>query len=174
MEKEIIVIASLFFGGLLLIIFELWHKVAPRQDGLIVKKITDISYGQAGLIGIFQSIAMVPGVSRSAATIIGGLFSGIERKTIVEFSFLLAVPTMFVATGFDFLKSAPTFQTGDFGLLAVGFIISFLSALASIKFLLSYIQKHTFIIFGVYRMIIAIIFYYLFKIIHLYFSKDDK
>lgn len=157
MEKEIIVIVSFFLGGLLLIIFELWHK---EKKGAI-EKTANISYGQSCLIGIFQSIAMVPGISRSAATIIGGLLLGIKRKTIVEFSFLLAVPTMFAATSFDFLKNAPTFQTGDFGLLAVGFIISFLSALASIKFLLSYIQKHNFIIFGVYRIIAAFLFWFL-------------
>lgn len=154
MESEMLVISSLFLGGLLLIVFELWHK---KREGIVEK----LTYPQAGLIGVFQSIAMIPGVSRSAATIIGGLMLGIKRKTIVEFSFLLAVPTMFAATSLDLLKSAPSFQAGEFNLLAVGFIVSFLSALASIKFLLSYIQKHTFIIFGIYRIIIALVFYFL-------------
>lgn len=157
MEKEIIIIISLFLGGLLLIIFELWHK---EKEGAI-EKTANISYGQSGLVGVFQSIAMIPGVSRSAITIIGGLLLGIKRKTIVEFSFLLAVPTMFAATGLDFLKSAPIFQIGDLGLLAVGFVVAFLSALASIKFLLSYIQKHNFIIFGVYRIVVALLFWFL-------------
>lgn len=157
MESEILVIVSLFLGGVFLIIFEWRHRDQPAAT----ETVAGISYKQAGLVGIFQSIAMIPGVSRSAATIIGGLLLGVKRKTIVEFSFLLAVPTMFAATGFDILKNAPTFQVSEFGLLSVGFFVSFLSALASIKFLLSYIQRHTFIIFGVYRIAAAILFYFL-------------
>jgi undecaprenyl-diphosphatase len=96
-------------------------------------------------------------VSRSAATILGGLMLGLKRKSIVEFSFLLAVPTMLAATGLDLIKSGGSFALNQFGLLAVGFVISFVVALLSIKFLLEYIRKHNFIAFGVYRIVVGII-----------------
>ncbi len=149
-----LVIASLFLGGLILIIFELWHKEKDGHLGEIEK----ISYGQAVVLGLCQSIAMIPGVSRSAATIVGGLALGIKRETIVEFSFLLAVPTMLAATGLDVLKSSPNFTTSEFGLLLVGFSVSFLVALLAVKTFLAYIRTNNFIAFGIYRIIVAIIF----------------
>lgn len=150
-----VVLWALFLGGMALIIFELWHEEKPEAADDLSK----ISYKQCLLIGLCQSLAMVPGVSRSAATILGGLLLGLKRKTIVEFSFLLAVPTMLAATGLDLFKSAGSFAAEDFGVLAVGFIVSFLVALLSIKFLLGFIKKHTFLPFGVYRVIVAILFW---------------
>lgn len=152
-----VVIWALFVGGVLLILFEFWHK--EKEEA--VEDLANISYKQSVLIGIFQSIAMVPGVSRSAATILGGLLIGLKRKTIVEFSFLLAVPTMFAATVFDLWKSAGEFSLDQFDVLVVGFIASFIVALLSIKFLLGFIKNHTFVPFGVYRIIAAIIFWFL-------------
>ena len=122
-------------------------------------EIFEISYKKSFLIGVFQSISMIPGVSRSAATIIGGLMLGISRQTIVEFSFLLAAPTMAAATGLDLIKNASSFNLNQFGILAVGFIVSFLIALASIKWLLKFIKNHSFISFGVYRIIVAVLFW---------------
>jgi undecaprenyl-diphosphatase len=110
-------------------------------------------------VGIFQAIAIIPGVSRSGATILGGLLLGIKRIAIVEFSFLLAVPTIGAATLYDLYKSTPSFAPGDFTLLGVGFVVSFVVALLSIKFLLSYIRYHTFIAFGAYRIALALIFW---------------
>jgi undecaprenyl-diphosphatase len=149
--NEMVVLAALFLGGIVLILFEVLHKDKPGAA------VNSISYGQAFLIGLFQSVSVIPGVSRSAATIIGGLALGIERRTIVEFSFLLAVPTMAAATGLDIIKSASNFSTSEFGLLAVGFIISFLVALLSIRFLLSFIKNHSFIPFGIYRILLAVL-----------------
>lgn len=100
---------------------------------------------------------MVPGVSRSAATIIGGLLLGLKRKSIVEFSFLLAVPTMLAATGLDLIKSGSSFTIDQLGLLAIGSIVAFIVALVSIKFLLSYIRNNTFIPFGIYRVIAGVV-----------------
>ncbi len=91
--------------------------------------------------------------------IIGGLLAGVKRTTIVEFSFLLAVPTMLAATGLDLLKNADSFSRDQFGVLAIGFIISFFVAMAAIKFLLAYIKNHTFISFGIYRILAAIVFW---------------
>ncbi|MGV8079318.1 MAG: undecaprenyl-diphosphate phosphatase [Syntrophales bacterium] len=143
-----VVLWSLFLGGIFIIAFEYLHR--EREDA--VEDISGITYRQALLIGLFQSIAMIPGVSRSAATIIGGLALGLRRKTIVEFSFLLAVPTMLAATAYDLLKSGSAFSMDQMGFLAVGFVSSFVVALLSIKFLLSFIQTHTFILFGIYRI----------------------
>ncbi|MDD5712226.1 MAG: undecaprenyl-diphosphate phosphatase [Smithellaceae bacterium] len=114
-----------------------------------------MTYRQAMIIGLFQAIAVIPGVSRSASTIVGGLLLGLKRRTIVEFSFLLAVPTMAAATGYDLLKNAAQFSLDQVQFLAVGFVTSFVVALLSIKFLLKFIQTHTFIAFGVYRIALA-------------------
>ncbi|MCK9196790.1 MAG: undecaprenyl-diphosphate phosphatase [Syntrophales bacterium] len=148
-----IVLWSLFLGGAFLIVFEMWHR--EKEDA--VADVGDISFRQALIIGCFQSIAMIPGVSRSAATIVGGLLLGLKRKVIVEFSFLLAVPTMLAATVYDLLKSGSQFSLDQAQFLAVGFITSFVVALLSIKFLLHYIQTHTFIAFGVYRIALVLV-----------------
>jgi len=157
LSNNAVVLWSLFLGGVLLIIFELWHK--EKED--ISEEAVEISYKQSFLIGIAQSVAMIPGVSRSAATILGGLALGIKRKTIVEFSFLLAVPTMLAATGLDLIKNANQFSLSQWNFLAVGFIVSFVIALASIKFLLNFIKKRSFIYFGIYRIVVALAFWLL-------------
>lgn len=150
-----VVVTSLFVGGLLLILFELLHK--ERMDA--PETADAITWKQALLVGAFQSIAIIPGVSRSAATIVGGLLAGMRRVAIVEFSFLLAVPTMVAATGYDLLKSADTFAFDDFGLLALGFGTAFVVALLTMRTLLAIVRKHTFIPFGVYRMVLAVLFF---------------
>lgn len=149
--SEQVVLWALFLGGVFLIIFEIFY----REKQGAVEEIEKISWREAFTIGLFQSVAMIPGVSRAAATIIGGLILGLKRKTIVEFSFLLAVPTMAAATGLDLISSGGRFSPDEFGLLAVGFIFSFITALCAIKFFLKFIKNHSFIIFGVYRIILA-------------------
>ncbi len=149
-----VVISALAIGGIFLILFELFHKETNLEE----QTISDITYKQAFVIGFFQSIALIPGVSRSAATIIGGLLIGLKRVTIVEFSFLLAVPTMTAATGYDILKNYSIFTTEMTGLLMTGFVTSFLIALLVITSLLKFIKKHTFIPFGIYRIVVAALF----------------
>jgi undecaprenyl-diphosphatase len=149
-----VVLWSLLLGGICLIIFELIH----RQKEETVDDLASIPYASCVLIGLFQSISMIPGVSRAAATIVGGLVLGLNRKTIVEFSFLLAVPTMLAATCLDLYKNAGSFSGEQMGFLAVGFVVSFVAALAAVKFLLNYIKHHTFIPFGVYRVCIVLLF----------------
>lgn len=153
--NSLVVVASLFIGGIVLILFELMHT--ERHESLEGAK--EITYRQALLVGLFQSIAIIPGVSRSAATIIGGLLAGMRRVAIVEFSFLLAVPTMLAATGYDLLKSADTFALDDFGLLAIGFFTAFLVALFSMRFLIQIVRRYTFIPFGIYRIVLAALFF---------------
>ena len=155
-----LILWSLLLGGIFLIVFELLHR--EKKEAL--DEISLISYPQAFIIGIFQSIAVIPGVSRAAATIIGGLILGLKRKTIVEFSFLLAVPTMGAAVALDLIKSAQTFKPGDFLSLSVGFLVSFIVALLSIKCLLGFIKNHSFISFGIYRIILALLFLFIFKV----------
>jgi undecaprenyl-diphosphatase len=153
------VLWALFIGGLFLIIFELSYR---EKEGA-VEELSAISYAQALVIGLFQSVAMIPGVSRAAATIIGGLAVGLKRKTIVEFSFLLAIPTMLAATALDLFKSAQVFKSEQLVYLVAGLIISFLVAIIAIKFLLAFIKRHSFIFFGVYRIVIALVFWFIIK-----------
>jgi undecaprenyl-diphosphatase len=154
-----VVLWALFLGGLALIIFEKLFSKKQKEQNISETNIETISYKQAFLIGIFQSLAVVPGVSRSAATIVGGLSLGLSRTIIVEFSFLLAIPTMLAATGLDLIKSQSLFTSREFGLLAIGFVVSFFVAMVSIKFLLRYIKHHSFTSFGIYRIIVAILFW---------------
>lgn len=149
-----VVVGTLLVGGAILIIFELWHQ---EREGS-VKDLEKLTYPQALLIGLFQSTAMVPGVSRSAATIVGGLILGVSRAAIVEFSFLLAIPTMAAATALDLFKNINLFSSSQMDFLIVGFVTAFIAAIIAIKFLLKFIQNHTFIPFGIYRIIVALIF----------------
>jgi len=151
-----VVLYSLLIGGIFLVLFELWH----REKESASEELTDISYSKSFMIGLCQAVAMIPGVSRSAATIIGGLILGIKRKTIVEFSFLLSVPTMVAATGLDLMKSGGHFSSEEFNLLFIGFISSFIVALLSIKWLIRFIKNHTFISFGIYRILISLLFWF--------------
>ncbi|MDD5050858.1 MAG: undecaprenyl-diphosphate phosphatase [Candidatus Pacebacteria bacterium] len=153
-----VVLWSLLLGGIAILVFELWYK---RQEGERIENIESISYKKSALVGLAQAVAIVPGVSRSAATIVGGLLLGIKRETIVEFSFLLAIPTMLAASGLDLLKSASSIQANQIYLLAIGFVVSFVVALGSIKFLLNFVKKHTFIPFAIYRIAVAILFWIL-------------
>ena len=155
--NRMVVLWAMFLGGIFLIGFELLRKKKKNEGA--GEDLSLIPYKQCFIIGLFQSIAMIPGVSRAAATIIGGMSLGMKRKTIVEFSFLLAVPTMIAATGLDLLKSAPHFLAGEFYCLGTGFVVSFIAAIFSIRFLLNFIKEHTFIPFGIYRIALAILFW---------------
>jgi len=157
LESELVVVIMFFVGGLALIGFELWHTERPEA----VEDIANLSPRRAFVIGLFQSVAFVPGVSRAAATIIGGLWLGMKRRTILEFSFLLAVPTMGAATAYDLIKNAPTLTGGDLGLIILGAVLSFVFALLAVKFLLVYINHYSFIPFGVYRIILAVILFFI-------------
>jgi len=145
-----VILWALALGGIFLIIFE--RKFAEKDT---VSEVKNISYKQSFGIGVFQALAMVPGVSRAAATIVGGMILGVKKEAIVEFSFLLAVPTMLGATGLDLLKSFRQFSETQFSILGVGFAVSFVTAVISIKFLLNYIKYHSFTAFGVYRLLLV-------------------
>ncbi len=148
-----VVLLALGIGGIILILFERFIKKKEAFGDM-----RSMSYKDAMLIGVAQAVAVIPGVSRSAATIVGGMLLGMSREAIVEFSFLLAVPTILAATGLDFIKNIHEFGAGQMGNLAIGFVVSFVAALVSIQFLLSFIRKHSFERFGIYRIAIVVLF----------------
>lgn len=155
--NSLVVVASLLVGGILLIWLEKIHKEKDSDVG----KIENLSSKQSFMIGLAQSISIIPGVSRAAATILGGMFLGLKKETAVEFSFLLAVPTMLAATGLDLVKSDLNFSAQELSVLAVGFIGSFIAALLVVKWFIKFIQTNNFFWFGVYRIILAVIFLFL-------------
>lgn len=147
-----IVLWSLLIGGALLIIFEHFHHEPAGET----ESLENITYRDAAIIGLFQATAIVPGVSRSAATIVGGLLLGYKRKTVVEFSFLLAIPTMLAASGLDLIKSHSALS-GGYSIVAIGFITSFIVALVIVKWFIKFIKTHTFTGLGIYRIAAAIL-----------------
>lgn len=153
LERVDIVAYMLIAGG---IIFLFVDKVFEENE----KKDKTINHFTAIRIGFFQVIAMIPGVSRSAATIIGGLSQGLNKKTAAEFSFFLAVPTMFAATLYKVYKyfdSGATFGSSEITLLVIGNIVAFIVALLAIRSFISFLTKHGFKVFGYYRIILGII-----------------
>ncbi len=144
---------ALIFYGIIIILIE--KKNANKKEFKITD-VFDVTYKTALLIGCFQVLAMWPGTSRSAATIIGGILLGLNRKAAADFSFFLAIPTMFGATLLKIVKVTGLSST-QWGLIALGFVISFIVAYIVIKKFLEYIQKHDFSVFGYYRIVLGII-----------------
>jgi undecaprenyl-diphosphatase len=152
-----VVVISLIVGGIILIILD--QKLpADRKD---YEDTNEIPYKRAIYIGLFQCLAMVPGVSRAAATIIGGMVNGFNRTQAAEFSFLLAVPTMIAASGYDLLKSDFAFTQDQLILLAVGFVVAFVFAWIFVLLMLRIINKMGFTVFGIYRIFIGLLFLFL-------------
>ena len=148
-----IAIALIVFG-IAFIIIENWNKNGKSKK----KKNTDITYKDALIIGIFQLIAAIfPGTSRSGATIIGGLLLGLSRENAAEFTFYLAIPTMLGASLLKLVKFGLGFTSIELIILLVGMFVSFIVSMFVIKFLMSYIKKHDFKVFGYYRIILGII-----------------
>jgi undecaprenyl-diphosphatase len=154
LESPVTVAISLVIGGIILLKVDVWFKdseVAPNND--------KISYLTALKIGFFQTIAMIPGVSRSGATIVGGMSQKINRKTAAEFSFFLAVPTMFGATAkklFDYYQDGFVLSSQQINFLIIGNIVAFIVAMFAIKTFIDYLSKNGFKIFGYYRILIGL------------------
>lgn len=153
LENVVVVAIMLVLGGIVLIFIDKVFEGKPQKE--------DISYPTALKIGFYQCIAMIPGVSRSAASIIGGMTQGLTRKSAAEFSFFLAVPTMLAASAYKMLKGyldgALSFSNQELQLLAIGNIIAFFVALTAIKFFINFLQKYGFKVFGYYRIILGLI-----------------
>jgi undecaprenyl-diphosphatase len=144
------IVAFMFIvGGVIFLLVEYLqrNKVYETTD------VEDVSYKQALWIGIAQVAALIPGTSRAGASIIGAMLVGLDRKASAEFSFLLALPVMLAASGFDLLKHYQDFSGAQLMPLLAGFIVAFLSAYATMKLLLSFLQRFTFVAFGIYRIL---------------------
>jgi undecaprenyl-diphosphatase len=152
LENALVVGVTLLLGGIVLLFIDKWFANTQTND--------EVTYPKALKIGLFQVIAMIPGISRSAATIIGGLQQKLSRKAAAEFSFFLAVPTMFAATAyklFKYVKQGGSFGSEEITLLAIGNIVAFVVAMVAIKAFISYLTKYGFKVFGWYRIIVGTI-----------------
>lgn len=151
LDRSIPVAVSLIAGGIILLFIDKVfkeHTIATEEQ---------ISYKKGFIIGIWQCVAMIPGVSRSAASIIGGMQQKLTRKLAAEFSFLLAVPTMAAATGHKLWNGYRSFDSEHIMLLAIGNVVAFVVAIVAIKFFIGFLQRHGFRLFGYYRIILGII-----------------
>lgn len=156
--NSLITVIALLLGGVAFILIEYLNKDRKQT----INSFEQISYKNALLIGVFQSVSVIPGVSRAGATIIGALLLGTNRKTAAEFSFILAVPTMMGASALDIFETKLNFSNNELILLIIGFIASFVFALLTVKLFVKYLSSHNFTAFGVYRIAAAIIFFLLF------------
>ena len=149
LESVVVVAVTMLAGGIILLFVDRWFHT-PSQDQSITSK-------KALIIGFFQCIAMIPGVSRSAATIIGGMSQKLDRTTAAEFSFFLAVPTMFAASAYKLLKSYQTITSETIGILLLGNAVAFVVAMLAIKSFIAYLTKHGFKVFGWYRIAVGLL-----------------
>ena len=147
LESVFVVALMLLIGGILFLFVDKWFINTDEKR--------EPSYKNAFIIGVYQCIAMIPGVSRSAATIIGGMQQKLTRTKAAEFSFFLAVPTMAAASAYKLLKDYKHFNVDNIGVLLVGNLVAFVVALMAIKFFITYLQKHGFKVFGYYRIIVG-------------------
>jgi len=146
---------ALLVGGIIILLIEKTHSTGSGQSK--INSIKDLSFKTAFFIGLVQCLSMIPGTSRSASTIIGAMIFGASRVVATEFSFFLAIPTMVAASAYSLFKYRDLLSISQLSVLAVGFIVAFVVALMVIKFLISYVQKNNFKIFGYYRIILAIL-----------------
>lgn len=154
LENVLVVATTLLLGGIVLVFVDKWFKKTE------VKGTSEVTYPTAFKIGLFQCIAMVPGVSRSAATIIGGLTQKMNRQAAAEFSFFLAIPTMFAATAYKllkFFKAGNGFEANEISLLLIGNVVGFVVAIIAIKAFISFLTKHGFKLFGYYRIVLGLL-----------------
>lgn len=153
-----VVAITLVVGGIILIVIENHRKIAK------IGSVSELSYRTAVLIGLIQCIAMIPGTSRSAATIIGAMLLGCSRIVAAEFSFFLAIPTMTAATAYELMKTGQGLASQEWMILGIGFAVSFLSAWAVIAFFMNYIRNKDFKLFAYYRIILGIIVFVYFAL----------
>ncbi|ATE62367.1 undecaprenyl-diphosphate phosphatase [Thauera sinica] len=149
--NPITVATALIVGGLIILYVEK-RSYHPR-----VTSVDDLRWSDALKVGFAQALAMIPGTSRSGATIIGGMIFGMSRKTAAEFSFFLAIPTMFAATVYDLYKNGSLLHASDLPVFAVGFVASFFAAMWAVKGFIRFISNHTFVAFAWYRIVFGIV-----------------
>lgn len=149
--RPVPVALAFIVGGLLI----LW---AERREHIIrIREVDEMGWRDALKVGLAQAVALIPGTSRSGATIIGGLFFGLSRRAATEFSFFLAIPTLFAATFYDLYKYRHLLRFEDIGMFVAGFVASFVSAFLAVRGLLRFISRHDFTIFAWYRIVFGIV-----------------
>ena len=149
--KPVPVAIAFIVGGFVI----LWAE--RREHRIAVESVDDMRWTDALKVGCAQAFALIPGTSRSGATIIGGLLFGLSRRAATEFSFFLAVPTLIAAGAYDFYKNRALFDAGDIGVFTVGTVASFISAFLCVRWLLRYIASHDFTVFAWYRIAFGIV-----------------
>jgi undecaprenyl-diphosphatase len=147
---DIKIVAIMFIvGGVVFLIAEKFYK----EEKTLIDDVEDVTYKQSLYIGLAQVFALIPGTSRAGSSIIGAMFVGLNRKASAEFSFLLAFPVMCATTGYDILKHYKEFSDANLMVLGVGFIVSFFIAYLTIKLFLKFLERFTFVSFGIYRIL---------------------
>ena len=153
LHTAVVISIALIFYGIAFIVIENWNKTRTPK----VETLNDITYKTAFFIGIFQVLSIIPGTSRSGATIIGALLLGVSRVAAAEFTFFLAVPVMFGLSALKLIKFGLSFTSAELAILIIGCVVAYLVSIVVIKFLMGYIKKHDFKIFGWYRIVLGII-----------------
>jgi len=161
LESVYVVAVMLIIGGIILVLVDKWFKHTAEHGK------SETTYKNALVIGLFQVLAMIPGTSRSAATIIGGMVEKMNKKAAAEFSFFLAVPTMVAASGYKLMKNHEAITSDNIGILIFGNVVAFIVALIAIKSFINFLTNHGFKIFGYYRIAVGLI------ILILYFLGVD-
>ena len=162
LHTPVVIAIALIFYGVAFILIENWNKTREPK----IRTLADISYQTAFMIGLFQVLSIIPGTSRSGATIIGALLLGVARGAAAEFTFYLAIPVMFGASVLKIIKSGLSFGAMGYVTLLVGMLVAFVVSLFVIRYLMSYIRKHDFKAFGYYRIVLGVVvlvYFFLFK-----------
>ena len=162
LHTPVVIAITLIVYGAAFIVIEDWNRRRRPK----IKKLNEITYKTAFIIGLFQVLSIIPGTSRSGSTIIGSLLIGVSRTAAAEFTFFLAVPVMFGLSGLKLLKFGSAFTGAEIMVLILGMAVAFFVSLAVVRFLMAYIKKHSFKIFGWYRILIGIIVLIYFTLIH--------
>ena len=150
-------VATMFIvGGIIFLIVEYLHRGREYPT----KRVEEMSYKQALWVGIAQVFALIPGTSRAGASIVGALLVGVDRKASAEFSFLLALPVMMAASGFDLLKHYQDFSGSNFMVLAAGFVVAFVSAWFVMRLFIQFLEHFTFVAFGIYRILFGVLLFW--------------
>jgi len=147
------VAVALVVGAVAIFLIERWYE---RHGAPSVTAVDEMTWKDALKVGVAQCFSLIPGTSRSGATIMGGMLFGLSRQAATEFSFFLAVPIMFAATGYQVVKYRELFTAADLGPFAVGFLVSFVAALAAVKALIRYVACHDFRVFAWYRIVLGV------------------
>jgi len=150
LESVPIVAGALLIGGIFLVFVDKWFDKPENEE-------TKMTYKKAFIVGLFQIIAVIPGVSRSAATIIGGMSQKLTRKNAAEFSFFLAIPTMFAASALKLFENHKTITAENINILLVGNVVSFIVAMIAIKTFITFLTRHGFKVFGYYRIAVGLL-----------------